>query len=477
MERPRTGGGTPKAREETLAIDGGPKAFPGPRGPRKPKIGVEEFLSIAQRFGFSEEALARIRAAVSDADLGPGPTLSRFLTAKPKRSKGEELEAVAREIFGSRHVLPVSSGTAALHCAFVAAGAGPGTEVIVPAIGFFATAAAVVAAKGIPVFCDVDLSLHMDPAKLEGLITPRTVAVVPTCVMGGVPDLEPILEIARRRGLRVIEDCAQAPGAAYRGRYAGTWGDIGCFSISAYKIVGGGEGGLLLTDDDRLYERACQFAECGGLMRPDRFAPPRYPGELFCGTNYRMSELEAAVDVVQLRKMPDLVRRYNQVRRSILGSLKTYREIVPQKLNDPDGGVGYMIRFFPETVELGRKIAAALNAEGIGCGEFIWPSECSIRGQEAPPDWHTYRHMFPILEKSTPTEADCPFGCEYYRKRGGEIEYREDACPVANDLFDRNVAVWLDPWYSSEDCRAIASGIDKVLSAYCTEDPRGARWI
>lgn len=462
---------------EKLAIEGGPKAFPAPTGKRKPKIGVEEFFSIAERFGFSEEALARIRAAVSDEDLGPGPTLSRFLTARPKRSKGEELEAVAREVFGVQYVLPVSSGTAALHSAFVAAGVGPGTEVIVPAIGFFATAAAVVAAKGIPVFCDVDLSLHMDPSKLEALVTPRTAAVVPTCVMGGVPDLEPIVEIARRRGIRVIEDCAQAPGAKYKGRYAGTWGDMGCFSISAYKIVGGGEGGLVLTNDQRLYERACQFAECGGLMRPDRFAPPRYPGELFCGTNYRMSELEAAVDVVQLRKMPALVRSYNDVRRRILKELKTYREIVPQKLNDPEGGVGYMIRFFPETVELGKKIAAALNAEGIGCGEFLWPAECSIRGPEAPPDWHTYKHMFPILQKSTPTEADCPFGCEFYRRRGGEIEYREDACPVANDLFDRNVSIWLEPWYSSEDCRAIAHGMNKVFSAYCTEDPRGAKWM
>lgn len=441
---------------EQLAIAGGPRAFPKMHGKKRPKIGVEEFMSIAERFGFSPAALERIRSAVSDADLGDGPTLARFLTAQPPATKGEAFEKVAREIFGVKHALGTSSGTGALHSAFIAAGVGSGTEVILPAIGFLATAAAVVLSGGVPVFCDVDESLGIDPAKIEPLITPRTLAVAPTCVMGAVPDMDPILAVARKHGLKVIEDCAQSPGAKYKGRYVGTLGDIGCFSISAYKIVGGGEGGLLLSNDQRLFERACQLAEGGGLTRPDRFGPPRYAGELFCGTNYRMSELEAAVDVVQLQKMPALVERYNAIKRNILGRLKTYREIVPQKSNDPEGEAGYTIRFFPQTIDLGRKVAAALNAEGIGVGRFIWPSECSIRGPEAPPDWHVYSHMLPLTLQS---EA-----------------YRRGDCPVADDLFDRNIMVWLDPCYVDEDCRDIAAGINKVLSAYCTEDHAAKKW-
>jgi 8-amino-3,8-dideoxy-alpha-D-manno-octulosonate transaminase len=460
-----------------LAIEGGPQAFAAMAGPRKPKIGAAEFLALAERFGFSRQTLDRLRALISDDELGRGPTLARFATTYPRPSAGEAFERLARETFGAKYALGVNSGTAALHSALVAAGVGPASEVILPAIGFFATAAAVVTARGVPVFCDVDQSLHIDPAKIEAKITPRTMAVVPTCVMGGVPDLEPILAVARAHKLKVIEDCAQSPGAKYRGRYAGAWGDLGCFSISAYKIVGGGEGGLLLADDERLFERACQLAECGGLWRPDRFAPPRYPGELFCGTNYRMSELEAAVDVVQLRKMPELVERYNANRRAILGRLKTYREIVPRKLNDPQGGVGYNIRFFPETVELGRKIAAALNAEGIGCGEFLWPADCGIRGPQAPPDWHVYRDMFPLIFQSRSTDDGCPFACPLYRQRGGQASYRSGDCPVAEDLFDRNIMIWLDPCYNEEDCAAIAGGINKVLSAYCAEDARATPWI
>ncbi len=469
---------TNQTSEETLAINGGPKAFAQQHGPRRPKIGMDEFISIAERFGFSDDALQRIRNTVSDDDMGEGPTLSRFLTSVPEATKGEAFEQKAREIFGCKYALPTSSGTGALHSALIGVGVGPGSEVIVPAIGFFATAATVVAAKGVPVFCDVDESLCIDPAKIEACITPRTVAVAPTCVMGAVPDMDPIMEIARKHNLKVVEDCAQAPGAKYKGRYVGTIGDVGGFSISSYKIVGGGEGGLLITDDERIYERASLLAECGGLNRPDRFAPPRYPGELFCGTNYRMSELEAAIDVVQIQKMTALVEKYNIIRNRVLSQLKTYKEIVPQKLNDPDGGgAGYMIRFYPETAELGKNIAAALNAEGIGIGRFIWPSECDIRGEDAPPDWHVYKNMFAVIQKMDSAETGCPFSCPIYIEKGGKIEYSEGDCPVADDLFDRNIQIWFDPGYDEEDCRNIADGINKVLSAYCTEDPSGSKWI
>jgi 8-amino-3,8-dideoxy-alpha-D-manno-octulosonate transaminase len=326
----------------------------------------------------------------------------------------------------------------------------------------------VVQAKGIPVFCDVDTSLGMDPQKIEALITPRTVAIAPTHVMGSVCDMGPILDVAHRYDLKVIEDCAQSPGGRYRGRYVGTLGDLGCFSISCYKIVGGGEGGLVLTHDQRLWERTCQFAECGGLWRPDRFAPPRYEGELFTGTNYRMSELEAAVDVVQLKKMPRIVQRYHDVKMRILVRLKTYREIVPQKLNDPEGEIGYLLRFFPETIKLGHAIVEALNAEGI---------LCSMRGRGAPPDWHVYSGMFPIMLQCGATEENCPFECPLYHERGGHVEYAKGDCPVADDLFDRNVSVRLDQWYTETDCQNAANGINKVLSTFCTEDPDAVRWL
>jgi dTDP-4-amino-4,6-dideoxygalactose transaminase len=344
--------------KQKVALEGSKRAVSGMTGKGEPKIGVEEFMSVAERFGFSEQTLARIREAVEAEPLDGGPFLANYYSGLSE-SKVQAYERTARELFGSAHALGVSSGTGALHAAFVAAGVGPGTEVICPAIGFFATSAAVVAANGVPVFCDVDESLMMDPRSVASLVTPRTVAIAPTHYQGNVCDMDAMMAIAREHDLRVVEDCAQSCGASFGGRYVGTIGDLGCFSISAYKIVGGGEGGLLLAEDQRLCDRASQVIESGGLWRPVRFAPERYPGELFCGTNYRMSELEAAVDVVQLRKMPATVARFRHVRREILRRLPPFGGIVPQRLNDPDGDVGYAIRFFPETVELGARIVEA----------------------------------------------------------------------------------------------------------------------
>jgi len=453
--------------EQRLALQGGLKAVSKIEGRGEPKIGIEEFMSIAERFGISGPALTKIEAVLKEEEWGTGPFLANYYS-NLEETKNQAFERVARETFGVKHALAVSSGTAALHAAFVAVGVGPGTEVICPAIGFFATAVAVVMSKGIPVFCDVDESLGMDPTKIESLINDRTVAIAPTEVMGSVCNMEAIVQVAREHGLKVVEDCAQSCGGKYKGRYVGTWGDMGCFSISSYKIVGGGEGGLILTDDERLWERASQLVECGGLWRPVRFAPPRYEGELFCGTNYRLSELEAAVDVVQLGKMPATVARFHKVKMHILRQLKTYREIRPQKLNDPDGEVGYLLRFYPQTVELGQEIVEALTAEGIGA---------RIRGKNAAPDWHLYSYMFPITLQSSATQEGCPFQCPIYCQRGGQITYARGDCPVADDLFDRMVTISLNQWYTDKDCSHIAAGINKVLSAYCTEDAQAPRWL
>lgn len=431
---------TTKSATPKLAVDGGPKAFSAMKGKPHPKVGVEEFLALAERFGFAPAAIQRIAAAVSEADLPPrGSHLGRYYgSAKPPM--GERFEALGREKFGVKHARCTSSGTGALHAAMVAIGAGPGKEVICPAMGFLATSMAAALSGATPVFCDVDESLQLDPSKLEALITPRTVAVVPTHHWGVVCDLAPVVEIARRRGIKVIEDCAQAPGASYRGRPVGSIGDLGCFSISCYKIIGGGEGGMVVTNDDRLFDRLSQLVEAGGLWRPDRFAPERYPGELFVGTNYRLSELESAINVVQMQKLEGIVARHRAVRARVLGRLGSFREIRQQKSNDPKGDIGYLFRFFPATHDLGRRISVALAAEGIGA---------SFRGEKARPDWHVHRDMFPLF----PEHAN---------------RCRAELCPVAADLYDRNVGVGFDQWWSTEDCDAVADGLNKVFAAYCT---------
>ncbi len=453
--------------EQQLALHGSMKAVTRIEGKGKPKIGIDEFMSVSERFGFSAKTLDAIRKAVEKEDFGDGPFLGNYY-AGLKETRVQAFERIARETFGVKYAVGVSSGTGALHSAFVAAGVGPGTEVICPAIGFYATAAAVVTAKGVPIFCDVDASLAIDPSKIEKLITKRTVAIAPTHVMGTVCNMGAIMRIARKHKLRVVEDCAQSCGATFKGKRVGAFGDLGCFSISCYKIVGGGEGGLIVANDKRLWERANQVAECGGLWRPDRFALPRYESEIFCGTNYRMSELEAAVDVVQLKRMPATVKRSNAVKMRVLRELDTFKEIVPQKLNDAAGDVGYLLRFFPENVELGARIVEALRAEGVSCG---------MRGHSDAPDWHIYSYMYPITLQAGPHGPECVYTCKHYTDAGGRVQYARGDCPVADDLFDRVINVNLNQWYTARDCHNIAKGINKVLSAYCTPDAKAAKWL
>jgi dTDP-4-amino-4,6-dideoxygalactose transaminase len=220
----------------------------------------------------------------------------------------------------------------------------------------------------------------------------------------------------------------------------GSIGDLGCFSISSYKIIGGGEGGMVVTSDDRLYDRVCQAAEAGGLWRPERFAASRYDGELFIGGNYRLSELESAINVVQMQKLPDVVARHRRVWARIRAQLGTYTEITWQKHNDPEGDIGYLLRFFPATDDLGRRLQDALAAEGLPAG---------YRGSGAAPDWHLCRYHYPVLGEDA-------------------AHALAETCPVACDLYDRCIQMALNQWWTDKDADAVAAGINKVLSALCT---------
>ena len=212
--------------QQKLALEGGLKAVTTIEGKGKPKIGKDELMAVVERFGLPQETVKRVSEAITDQDFAGGPFLANYYSGL-KETANQAFARVARTIFGSKYALPVSSGTAALHAAFVAAGVGPGKEVILSAIGFYATAAAVVMAKGVPVFCDVDESLHMDPKKIEALINKRTVCLCPTHVMGSVANMPAIMKVAKKHKLTVVEDCAQSCGGKVKDQYVGpsaTWG-------------------------------------------------------------------------------------------------------------------------------------------------------------------------------------------------------------------------------------------------------------
>jgi dTDP-4-amino-4,6-dideoxygalactose transaminase len=212
---------------------------------------------------------------------------------------GPEVAAFEHEFagyIGVAHAIGVGSGTEALHLALRACGIGSGDEVITVAHTAVATVAAIELAGAIPVLVDIDPGTYtLDPVRFEAAIGPRTKAVIPVHLYGHPADLGPIVEIARRRGLRVIEDCAQAHGARYDGRVVGSFGDIAAFSFYPTKNVGAiGDGGLVATDDGDLAERARLLREYGWAER----YVSRHPG-----WNSRLDELQAAILRVKLRHL------------------------------------------------------------------------------------------------------------------------------------------------------------------------------
>ncbi|MBI3921294.1 MAG: DegT/DnrJ/EryC1/StrS family aminotransferase [Armatimonadetes bacterium] len=437
---------------ETLAVNGGTQAVPAYEAAGKPKIGIEEFMELADTWGFSEETQQAIRGVVEQETV-ESPMLSRYYNPRP--SKVKALEDLTAELFGIPYVLAVNSGTSALNTAYVAAGLGPGCEVIVPAYTFFATVAEVVTARAIPIIAEVDESLTLDPKDVERKITPRTKAIVPVHMIGTCADMDALMDIARRHNLIVIEDTAQACGGTYKGQHLGTIGDLGCFSISSYKITGGGEAGLVMTKDRFLYTRAQNNHDTGACWRPDRYAVEQEEGELFCGYNYKLSELEGSVCLAQMRKMPEQVRRWQKVKKRIVSQLGDFQGIVPQQVRDPEGEVGYNLIFFAPDPASGEKAAAALNAEGIGA---------HTRGDKESRDWHIYAYWQHLLEKKSASADGCPWTCE--RNAPYIPDYTADMCPRTLDLLSRAVFLGVNQWWSENDCDHVAAGLNKVLGAY-----------
>lgn len=208
---------------------------------------------------------------------------------------------------GTRYAIATSNGTVALHLALVTLGIGPGDEVIVPTLTFIATANAVTYTGAKPVFVDSERQTwNIDPEKIEAAITPRTKAVIPVHLYGHPADMAPIMEIAKKYNLYVIEDAAEAHGAIYRGNYVGSMGDIGCFSFFGNKIITTGEGGMLTTNQENLARQAKMLRDHG--VSPDK--KYWYP---LIGFNYRLTNLQAAIGVAQMEKIDRILDRKREI--------------------------------------------------------------------------------------------------------------------------------------------------------------------
>lgn len=216
-------------------------------------------------------------------------------------------ESAFAEYLGARHAVAVSNGTVALHLALLALGVGPGDEVIVPTLTYVATANAVKYTGATPVLAESEPGTgNIDPSGIEKLITAKTRAIIPVPLYGHPCDMDPILELARKHGLRVIEDAAEALGASYKGRPCGRLADLATFSFYGNKTITTGEGGMVVTDDSALADRV-------RLLKGQGMDPSRRYWFPVVGYNYRMTNIQAAIGLAQLEKIDEHVGRRKEI--------------------------------------------------------------------------------------------------------------------------------------------------------------------
>jgi len=437
-------------RQAILAVNGGKRAV-SKLGPYPTKIGAPELRELLDLWEFTPANRRKIEAVLDRQPDLRGPHLFRYYNPRP--SKVARAEKRFAKLIGVDYCLAVNSCTSALIAGMRALGIGMGDEVIVPAYTFFATAATVGVCNAIPVIAEVDDTLTLDPKDVERKISPRTRAITVVHMRGVPAQMDKLMAIARRHKLPVIEDVAQAAGGTYRGKKLGSIGAIGCFSFDYYKILNSGEGGFLTTDDEWLYTRAQSWHDCAACWRPDRFAAERRAGELFCGENYRMSELQGAVALAQIRKTAAYLSGYRRSKQRILSRLALPRGVTLQRVPDAEGDTGICLIMFLPNAERTKWAITAMQAEGVPAGGIY---DAKIK------DWHIYTHWEHVLEMKSVAPDGLPWSGV---KLADRPQYRKDMCPQCTDYLSRAIMIDIHWAYSAADCRAIADGINKVLAA------------
>ncbi len=312
---------------------------------------------------------------VNTPDIGPRERelVAQCLAEGWVSSEGpwiERFEAACANRFGRRHAIAVTNGSAALDAAVAALGLGPGDEVIVPTFTIISCAAAVVRAGATPIFVDADpVTWCVDPALVEAAISPRTKAIMPVHIYGLPCDMDPLLALADRHGLAVIEDAAEAHGQTYKGRPCGSFGDISTLSFYANKHVTTGEGGMILTDDTTL------AARCRSLRNLYFTAERRFVHEEI-GWNLRMGSLQAALGIAQLERLDAFIARKKALGRQYRDLLSGVSGLTlpAESAHGSDNHYWVFGMVLDESLRIDAPSAMrVLAAEGVGTRPFFYP--------------------------------------------------------------------------------------------------------
>lgn len=378
--------------------------------------------------------LAYGKQTVDDEDIDAVVKILKgdYLTTGPVTAKFED--KIAKYV-GAKYGVAVSNGTAALHMACVAAGIGPGDEVLVPAITFAASANCVLYCGGTPVFIDIDpKNYNIDINNIEQKITKNTKAIIPVDFTGQSVDIDKIMEIAEKYNLIVIEDGAHSLGSEYKGRKVGSKAHMTEFSFHPVKPITTGEGGIIVTNDEELYKKMLRF-RTHGITRDREFMVddhgPWCNEQLELGYNYRITDIQCALGMSQLKKIDKFINRRREIIKKYNEAFKEMQEIqIPyEEQFSKSGWHIYIIALNLDKLKVTRKeVFSALSKENIGVNVHYLP---------------VYLHP-------------------YYREKG----YNKGLCTEAEDLYERIITIPLFPSMCDKDVDDVINGVKKVIDFY-----------
>ena len=383
--------------------------------------------------------------------------LSQFLGAWHKDFYGgptvQTFEKLWSQDFGAKYAISLNSNTSGLFAAMGACRIQPGDEVIVSPYTMSASALAPVIYGGVPVFADVDYdNFGMCPVSIEKCITPRTKAIIVVHIFGNPAKMDEIMALAKKHNLYVIEDCAQAPMATYKDKLVGTFGDIGVFSLNYHKHIHTGEGGMIITNNDDLAERLFLIRNHG-----ENIVEPKGVIDQFntFGYNFRMTEIEAAIGIEQLKKLPRLIEKRIENANYIASELIKIKGLIPPDIDLCSKHVYYVqpFKFKKDIVGIDRNtFINAVRAE-IPSAHLREDTPILNFGYVKP------LYLLPLFQNRS---THCSFNCEKYK---GEVNYSLGLCPNVEKLHFEELFTheFMRPGMTKEDMDDVIKAFNKVI--------------
>jgi 8-amino-3,8-dideoxy-alpha-D-manno-octulosonate transaminase len=383
-------------------------------------------------------------------------SLFRFYGADLQRET-QKFEEEFAAFMGARYALAVSSGTNALSVALAALGVGPGQEVIVPAYLWVSVVSAVVSQGAIPVLADIDETFGLDVRNIESKIGPRTSGIIMVHMSGAPGNVKPVADVARAKGLFLLEDCAQCCGGSIDGQKVGTFGDIGIYSFQPNKNMTCGEGGCVITNDEGLYSRAFACHDLGYLRDQNGRLKVRDPEVSLWGRGCRMDELRAAILRVQLGKLPQITGAMRASKYRIRQAVESFPEVGLRRIQDGSGDTGaFLITTYTDPATA-QRVNKMLLEEGIvaspGGISNILMTEWGL---------HLYYNILSLVQKTSIDNQGFPWSlAENADLR--QHNYSRGACPAADSLFERSLLLAIPSCLTEQDEADIIYAFQKTL--------------